>query len=109
MINSKGNSYIQACPVGCKDLLEDTDIILHEGCLLRCKICGQLVSQCSQSQYQQSMNEFDNPEGTLPGCDSMRRHFQRTSKWLRQIAARLNKPNNEIHLLDVGCSSGAFL
>jgi 2-polyprenyl-3-methyl-5-hydroxy-6-metoxy-1,4-benzoquinol methylase len=55
------------------------------------------------------MTEFDNPEGTLPDRDSVQRHFRRARKWLFQIAAKLNKPNHEIRLLDVGCSSGAFL
>ena len=108
MIN-KHNRYIETCPVGCKGSLQNTDIILSEGCLLRCSVCGQLISQCSQSQYRQSMNEFNIPEGTLPDSDSVERHFRRTRKWLSWISSKLNKPNHEIRLLDVGCSSGAFL
>jgi 2-polyprenyl-3-methyl-5-hydroxy-6-metoxy-1,4-benzoquinol methylase len=108
MVNEQ-NRYIETCPVGCKGLLQGTDIILAEGCLLRCSVCGQLISQCSHAQYRQSMNEFDNPKGTLPDCDSVERHFRRTSKWLSQISSKLHKQNQEIHLLDVGCSSGAFL
>ena len=100
---------MKPAPVGCKGSLQNTDIILSEGCLLRCSVCGQLISQCSQSQYRQSMNEFDNPEGTLPDSDSVERHFRRTRKWLSWISSKLNKPNHEIRLLDVGCSSGAFL
>jgi len=105
----KIDSYIETCPVGCRASLVETDIILAEGCLLRCNVCGQLISQCSQSQYRQSMNEFNNPKGTLPDCDSIERHFRRTSKWLSWISSKLNKPNHKIRLLDVGCSSGAFL
>jgi 2-polyprenyl-3-methyl-5-hydroxy-6-metoxy-1,4-benzoquinol methylase len=105
----KIDSYIESCPIGCRASLIETDIILAEGCLLRCNVCGQLISQCSQSQYRQSMNEFDNPKGTLPDCDSVERHFRRTRKWLSWISSKLNKPNHEIRLLDVGCSSGAFL
>ena len=108
MIN-KHNRYIETCSVGCKGSLQNTDIILSEGCLLRCSVCGQLISQCSQSQYRQSMNEFNIPEGTLPDSDSVARHFRRTRKWLSWISSKLNKPNHKIRLLDVGCSSGAFL
>ena len=105
----KIDSYIETCPVGCSSSLIETDIILAEWCLLRCNVCGQLISQCSQSQYLQSMNEFDNHQGTLPDSDSVERHFRRTRKWLSWISSKLNKPNHEIRLLDVGCSSGAFL
>ena len=108
MIN-KHNRYIETCPVGCKGSLQNTDIILSEGCFLRCSVCGQLISQCSQSQYRQSMSEFNIPEGTLPDSDSVERHFRRTRKWLSWISSKLNKPNHKIRLLDVGCSSGAFL
>lgn len=108
MIDKSGH-YIETCPVGCKGSLNETNIILAEGCLLRCSVCGQLISQCSQSQYQQSMNEFDNPKGTLPDSDAVERHSRRTSKWLFQIASKLDKPHHEIRLLDVGCSSGSFL
>ncbi|MCX5848954.1 MAG: class I SAM-dependent methyltransferase [Deltaproteobacteria bacterium] len=108
MVNEQ-NRYVETCPVGCKGSLQPTDIILSEGCLLRCSVCGQLISQCSKSQYQQSMNEFDNPKGTLSDGDAVERHYRRTGKWLFQIASKLDKPSHEIHLLDVGCSSGAFL
>jgi 2-polyprenyl-3-methyl-5-hydroxy-6-metoxy-1,4-benzoquinol methylase len=103
------SSYIEVCPVGCLGALQETDIILSEGNLLRCGTCGQLISQCSKSQYQQSMTEFDDPRATLPDQDAVTRHFRRTSKWLFQIASKLNKPNQEINLLDVGCSTGSFL
>jgi len=109
LIIGKSDSYIETCPIGCRASLIETDIILAEGCLLRCSACGQLISQCSASQYLQSMTEFDNPKGTLPACDSIERHFRRTRKWLSWISSKLNKPNQEIRLLDVGCSSGPFL
>jgi SAM-dependent methyltransferase len=55
------------------------------------------------------MKEFDVPEGTLPGPRNLPRHIQRSSKILRRITNTVNKSPHEIDLLDVGCSSGAFL
>ena len=76
---------------------------------MRCPECGQLVSQCSEECYWQSMREFDDPRGTLPTADSTQRRFQQGSKWLRKISRLLEKPEQYTRLLDVGCSSGAFL
>ncbi|HVS26947.1 MAG TPA: class I SAM-dependent methyltransferase [Burkholderiales bacterium] len=101
--------YIQTCPVGCATSLEVSGIVLAEGPLLRCPECGQLISQCSEVRYWQSMQEFDDPRGTLPSVDSDKRRSQQNAKWLTKISRRLQKPAAEIHLLDVGCSSGAFL
>ena len=76
---------------------------------MRCPECGQLVSQCSEESYWQSMREFDDPSGTLPAADSAQRRFEQGSKWLNKICRLLEKPAQDIRLLDVGCSSGAFL
>ncbi|HPD56822.1 MAG TPA: class I SAM-dependent methyltransferase [Smithellaceae bacterium] len=108
-MTDKNDLYISTCPVGCLDLLRETDIVLPEGHLLSCPTCGQLISQCSKLRYEQSMSEFNTAEGTLPGKDAVKRHFQRTSRWLYAIAERLNKPNHDIRLLDVGCSTGSLL
>jgi len=105
----KNDLYVSACPIGCSGALQETDIVLPEGPLLTCPVCSQLISQCSRLRYEQSMSEFNTAEGTLPGEDAVKRHFQRTSKWLYAIAERLNKPNQDIRLLDVGCSSGSLL
>lgn len=101
--------YLQECPVGCKAPLETTDYLLPEGPLLRCAECGQLISQCTEDRYWQSMQEFDDPRGTLPEAGLEQRRFRRSKSFLDQIAKLLKKPPTEIHLLDVGCSSGAFL
>ncbi len=103
------SGYIKSCPVGCQSKLQITDIFLPEGPLLRCPECGQLVSQCSEESYWQSMREFDDPRGTLPAADSTQRRFQQGSKYLMKISRLLEKPAQDTRLLDVGCSSGAFL
>ena len=101
--------YIQTCPVGCAASLETSSIVLAEGLLLRCPECGQLLSPCSEERYRQSMREFDDPRGTLPAADSVERRSRQNRKWLEKISRWLGKPAPEIRLLDVGCSSGAFL
>lgn len=101
--------FLNTCPVGCDAPLEATRYILPEGALLRCQACGQLLSQCSTAHYWQSMQEFDDPQGTLPVAGSEQRRFRRSKSFLDQITKLLGKSPEQIHLLDVGCSSGAFL
>ncbi|MBK9161552.1 MAG: class I SAM-dependent methyltransferase [Nitrosomonadales bacterium] len=101
--------YLDTCPVGCAAPLETTQYVLPEGALLRCSACGQLVSQCSEEHYWQSMQEFDDPQGTLPVAGSEQRRVRRSRKFLDRIAKLLDRAPGEIRLLDVGCSSGAFL
>lgn len=55
------------------------------------------------------MSEFDDPIGTLPHPDSAGRRFQRSRRCLLAIAGMLKRPCREIHLLDVGCSTGFFV
>jgi SAM-dependent methyltransferase len=102
-------AYVQTCPVGCASVLQPSDIVLAEGSLLCCPECRQLISQCSEERYWQSMQEFDDPRGTLPSVNSDKRRSQQNAKWLAKISRLLQKQAAEIHLLDVGCSSGAFL
>jgi len=103
-------SFIVACPIGCRSGLETSEIVLPEGPLKRCMECGQLVSQCSERLYWNSMEEFDDPKGTIP-CESsdVKRLVRRTNKIVSKIENLLGKDRREIHLLDVGCSSGAFI
>jgi|GEM_PF-302635 len=108
-MHEKNRPYLDSCPVGCPSPLVSTDIILAEGLLLRCTGCGQLVSQCSKQRYHQCMAEFDNPRGTLPGPDSIARYARRARKCLAGITRSLERSPQEIRLLDVGCSTGAFI
>lgn len=105
----KKRPYLDSCPVGCLSPLVATDIVLPEGPLRRCHGCGQLVSRCDEERYRQSLSEFDDPQGTLPGPDSLARHVRRSEKCLLRIRRVLKKPPQEIRLLDIGCSTGAFI
>ena len=108
-MSNPGNRYLNTCPVGCNAPLETTEYVLPEGALLRCSACGQLFSQCSETRYWESMQEFDDPQGTLPKVGSEGSRLRRSKKFLDQIAKLLGQPAEKIRLLDVGCSSGAFL
>ena len=108
-MNYSENRYLKSCPVGCDAPLEKTEFVLPEGALLRCSACGQLISQCSEARYWESMQEFDDPQGTLPNARSEERRFHRSKKFLDRLAGLIQRPPSQIHLLDVGCSSGAFL
>src|SRR4030066_2088332 len=55
------------------------------------------------------MQEFDDSQGTLPKAGSEGGRLRRSKKFLDQIAKLLGQPPEKIRLLDVGCSSGAFL
>jgi 2-polyprenyl-3-methyl-5-hydroxy-6-metoxy-1,4-benzoquinol methylase len=103
------NRYLNTCPVGCNAPLETTGYVLPEGALLRCTACGQLLSQCSEARYWESMQEFNDAQGTLPKAGSEGGRLRRSKKFLDQIARLLGQPPEKIRLLDVGCSSGAFL
>lgn len=108
-MNNPENRYLTTCPVGCNAPLETTEYVLPEGPLLRCTSCGQLLSQCTEGRYWESMQEFNDPQGTLPNSRSGARRFRRSKKFLDRIAALLQQEPSHIRLLDVGCSSGAFL
>jgi SAM-dependent methyltransferase len=101
--------YLAACPVGCAVPVAASDIVLPEGPLVRCTGCGQLVSQCTEMQYLRSLETFDTSTGTFPGAESMGRHQQVSGRRVRKVLALLGKQPQDVRLLDVGCSSGAFL
>ncbi len=97
------------CPLGCPAPLTHTDIALPEGRLRQCPTCGQLLSACTQAWYDESMQEFDVPEGTLPQGKSWQRHEQRITHMLQQARAQLAGHSDPVMFLDVGCSSGSVL
>jgi 2-polyprenyl-3-methyl-5-hydroxy-6-metoxy-1,4-benzoquinol methylase len=106
---SSASPYISTCPLECGIGFDATAIALPEGPLLRCRACGQLVSQVDAQAYHESMLEFDDPCGTAPDERSARRRETLARRRLARLHALLDKPRDEIHLLDVGCSSGTFL
>lgn len=108
-MSETGKPYLTSCPVGCAGELINTGVVLPEGALLRCSECGQLLSQCSEQWYWKSMEEFNDPQGTLPNAQSIKRRFRRSKKFLDTVSGLLGKEPAEIRLLDIGCSSGAFL
>ncbi len=108
-MNNSGNDYVIACPAGCHSGFRETDIVSPEGPLKRCPDCGQLVSQCSEELFWNSMKEFDDPKGTLPSGRAAVRLLRHTKKLMKKIERLSGKKRNDISLLDVGCSSGAFI
>jgi 2-polyprenyl-3-methyl-5-hydroxy-6-metoxy-1,4-benzoquinol methylase len=100
---------ITTCPVGCAAPLVASQIELAEGALLRCAACGQLVSQCSEAAYRDALAKWDTASGTLPDARSERRHAHVSRRRLRTLLAVLGRDAAGTRLLDVGCSSGAFL
>lgn len=98
------------CPLGCCDDLQTSAITLAEGPLLRCTICGQLLSSCTRGQYELALKKWDTSNGTTPEAQSVARFQQVTERRLRcalRLLGRLTSP--PLRLLDVGCSSGALL
>ena len=110
MLETKSDRLVVRCPVECEDGLEETDLVLPEGNLLKCRLCGQLVSQISESSYCASMGEFDTATGTLPTSLSQPRHNERATRLFRRLKLLLGQKAGEgLRLLDVGCSTGALI
>ena len=101
--------YVSGCPVGCPAPPVASAIVLPEGALRRCPGCGQLVSSATEAQYLRSLGRFDTSAGTLPESDSRSRHEKNSLRRLDKITTILRQPPAATRLLDVGCSSGAFL
>jgi len=108
-VEPPGARFITRCPVGCAAPLVSSQIVLPEGPLLRCAACGQLVSQCSEDAYRAALTKWDTAAGTLPDARSVRRHATVSRRRLRTLLSVLGRRASEVKLLDVGCSSGAFL
>jgi len=109
-LNSQETDAIfSCCPVGCDSTLENTSIKLPEGYLKQCPECRQLLSPCSKTWFDESMQEFNVAEGTLPTEQNKPRYHRRMGKILRQAKNTLTYQTESPRLLDVGCSSGALL
>lgn len=111
-MSTSPDTIFNHCPVGCNSTLENTDIQLPEGVLKRCPDCGQLLSSCSKAWFDESMQEFDVPLGTLPSGKNRQRYHQRMGKILNNAKSALAYQagsDQALRLLDVGCSSGALL
>lgn len=101
---------VARCPVECESELLETTVALAEGNLLRCKACGQLISQIGAEAFRNSMQEFDSETGTLPGPVSQDRHDQRAARMFARIRRMLAIPEGaSFRLLDIGCSTGALM
>lgn len=101
--------FVQHCPVGCDADLVPGAIHLPEGPLLRCAACGQLVSQCTEAEYRDALLKWDTTGGTRPDARSSARHDEVSRRRLGTILQLSGQNPAELRLLDVGCSSGAFL
>jgi len=101
--------YITSCPIGCTAPLGETDIVVPEGPLLRCALCGQLVSQASSARYWNAMQQFDRADFNQPAGRELARRFSVARRRLNRITALIGRPAAQIRIVDVGCSRGQFL
>ncbi len=101
--------FIRRCPVGCTAPLAATAVVMPEGALLRCAECGQWISQATPQRYSESMREFDTEQGTAPAAASVQRRQALATQRIDRLASLTGRRREELRLLDVGCSSGAFL
>lgn len=108
-MDDNAQPYVCVCPVGCAAPLADSGITLQQGPLRRCSGCGQLISSATEAQYLHSLGRFDTSAGTLPDARSQSRHDKNSARRLGKLLAVLGRPSSTVRLLDVGCSSGAFL
>jgi len=94
--------FFTQCPVGCDSRLLESHIVLPEGALMKCSDCGQLLSQCDESVYNEAMKRFDSHHGV---DKNPRAHLRR----LGRIRRYWPIPPEDTRILDVGCSFGMFL
>ena len=95
------------CPIGCKEDLIGSGILVAEGELFQCPNCGQLLSSCSKKIYINSNQSWDTEEGTWPSKNDYGRLKKRRTTDINILAKLLSKKYSEIRLLDVGSSSGS--
>ena len=109
-MSTEQKKLLNSCPVCNATNFTTSDICTVDGPLLLCEKCGQLISQCTEDRYHITMQQFDKERVTLPFGASIKRAFRLHSKRL-DLARKYcnNRPAQSIRLLDVGCSSGAFL
>ena len=101
---------MRKCPVCSQEDYTLSNILLPEGFSLECKFCKQYFSQTTLDWYCESMKEFARiPKGTAPNANNQKRSSVLHKRRLNNIQRYLGKPPQEIHLLDVGASSGLFL
>lgn len=103
------DSYVTACPVGCRAALEDTTLQVAEGMLRRCTACGQLLSRASEARYSETMAQFNAADFNAPRGRELERRQTVARQRLSRIAALLGKSPRDIHVVDVGCSRGQFV
>ena len=101
--------YLDKCPVECDSPIEATNIILEQGPLERCTGCNQLFSQCTKTEFNSSMEEFNSEKGTWPPPENVKSLERSTKKTLDNITKLTNQKLDQLKLLDVGCSNGAFI
>ncbi len=101
--------YLQRCPIGCDKPVEQSDIFPGNTCLERCTGCDQLFSQCTEKDFESSMEEFNTANGTWPPPENVRSLERSTKKTLQNIAGLTGRDIAKLKLLDVGCSNGAFI
>ncbi|MBN1626330.1 MAG: class I SAM-dependent methyltransferase [Deltaproteobacteria bacterium] len=99
---------LPVCPNGCDGELYQTSLAVAEGALRMCPSCGQIVSSCTKERYELSNQDWNTEKGTWPSEKDMRRLMRRKTRDIAIISDLLTI-KTDIHLLDVGCSNGAFV
>ncbi len=66
MVSTDKQPYIRNCPHGCTAALIDSDILMPEGPLKVCPLCGQLTSPCTETRYHETSRYWDESAGTWP-------------------------------------------
>jgi len=105
-VKMRDDSYIKACPIGCRVPFSESGIRLPEGPLMKCSACGQLFLPGDEAHYAASISGFDVSGGTCPDGNISKRLLARTLKTMRRAERLTGKNRTALKALDVGCSSG---